>query len=264
MKYKCDIIRDLMPLCADDSASEDSKKAVSEHMAECGDCERYYEELIHGVDLCGDQADTLPSGYAALAKRIRKRNRIRRGGACLIVGIAFLLLANYALGYRFSAETAAAQSGKLNPTSELLGTYDWGKVRFFFYESAASYDTVVSYRHWNGWRSDDNYFVWPKYPGDKGKVLVTSGIYFWDYEKGILIFPVLSDDPDIVKITITAFGETKSADISSGLLSVLAFENDDPSFSDHTAGYAYDEMGRVKYELKYDESMVRWSWESTG
>ncbi|QNM05983.1 hypothetical protein [Qiania dongpingensis] len=264
MKYKCDMIRDLMPLCTDDSASESSKKAVFGHMVECRDCEKYYEELIHGVELCTKEEDVFSSGYAALARRIRKRNMRRRFTACLIAGIVFLLLGNYALGYRFSAEKAASQSGKLNSTSELLGTYDWGKVRFFFYESAANYDTIVSCRHWNGWRSDDNYFVWPKYPGDEGKVLVTSGIYFWVREKGILLFPVLSDDPDIVKITITAFGETKSADVAPGALSVLAFENNDPSVPDHTAGCAYDGEGKVKYELEYDESMVRWRWENAG
>ena len=93
---------------------------------------------------------------------------------------------------------------------------------------------------------------------------MTSGIYFWVREKGILLFPVLSDDPDIVKITITAFGETKSADVAPGALSVLAFENNDPSVPDHTAGCAYDGEGKVKYELEYDESMVRWRWENAG
>ena len=38
MKIKCDIIRDLLPLYADDACSEDSRKIVEEHLAECPEC----------------------------------------------------------------------------------------------------------------------------------------------------------------------------------------------------------------------------------
>ena len=45
MKYNCDLIRDLMPLCMDDTASQTSRKAVMEHAAECADCHRIFEEM---------------------------------------------------------------------------------------------------------------------------------------------------------------------------------------------------------------------------
>ena len=51
MKYKCDLIQDLMPLCTDDSASEGSKKAVFEHMAECKTCSEYYQKLMQNVEM---------------------------------------------------------------------------------------------------------------------------------------------------------------------------------------------------------------------
>lgn len=262
MKYKCDLIRDLMPLCADDSAAEDSKKAVFEHMSECASCEEYYRELIRGIEVDIAQEDTLTSEYATIAKKIRKRKIKYRALIAALTFSAFLLLGNYAIGYHFTPRAAAEHSGKLNPSSKLLGTYDWGSVRFFFYEGDCNYDTISADRHWNGWRSDDNYFVWPKYPSDKGYLTVTSPLYYWDYDRGILLYPLLCDDPDITRVTITAFGKSKTTDIDTGKLTILAFENSDTSLSEDASGYAYDRHGNIKYELAYDESMGRWVWKA--
>ena len=261
---KCDIIRDIMPLCVDDSASDDSKKMVFEHLAECKACEQYYNDLLHGFDLEAGQADAMTSEYKKIAGKIRSHHKKRRITAASVVIIVFALLLNYALGYRFLAETAAAESGKLNATSELLGVYEWGDVQFFFYDSTANYDTIAAERHWNGWKSDDNYLVWPKYPSDKDGLVVTSGLNYWKNDQGILLFPILSHDEEITKVEITAFEQTKTSDISTGLLTVLAFDNDDLSFEDNTVGFAYDINGNVKYKLNYDQSMVRWVWENVG
>lgn len=39
MKYSCDMIRDLLSLYCDNVCSEDSRRAVEEHLAECGECQ---------------------------------------------------------------------------------------------------------------------------------------------------------------------------------------------------------------------------------
>ena len=38
MKMECEVIRDLLPLYADDACSEQSRFLVDEHLAECADC----------------------------------------------------------------------------------------------------------------------------------------------------------------------------------------------------------------------------------
>lgn len=43
MKYPCDLIRDIMPLYHDEVASEESRKAVEEHLEECSACKEYYD-----------------------------------------------------------------------------------------------------------------------------------------------------------------------------------------------------------------------------
>lgn len=41
----CNIVKDLIPLCIDDCCSEDSKIAVTEHINECSECRKLYEEM---------------------------------------------------------------------------------------------------------------------------------------------------------------------------------------------------------------------------
>ena len=45
MKLSCDIIRDLLPLYAEELASGDSQAAVREHLDGCEDCRRTYEKM---------------------------------------------------------------------------------------------------------------------------------------------------------------------------------------------------------------------------
>lgn len=44
-KIKCEVVRDLMPLVADDVASEESKKLVNGHMESCPDCRQVFEVM---------------------------------------------------------------------------------------------------------------------------------------------------------------------------------------------------------------------------
>jgi predicted anti-sigma-YlaC factor YlaD len=44
-KISCNIIGDLLPLYVDGAVSEDTKKLVEEHLAECADCKKAAEEM---------------------------------------------------------------------------------------------------------------------------------------------------------------------------------------------------------------------------
>ena len=46
MKYSCHVILDLLPLYHDGVCSEDSKKIVEQHLAECEECREFYENLL--------------------------------------------------------------------------------------------------------------------------------------------------------------------------------------------------------------------------
>lgn len=45
MKYECNMIRDLLPLYEDGACSEESSKAVEEHLSECPDCKDLLSKL---------------------------------------------------------------------------------------------------------------------------------------------------------------------------------------------------------------------------
>lgn len=45
MKIDCDIIRDLLPLYTEELASEKSRAAVEEHLEECEQCRKIYQEM---------------------------------------------------------------------------------------------------------------------------------------------------------------------------------------------------------------------------
>lgn len=57
MKITCNIIKDLLPLYIDDVLSDDSKKAVEEHIKKCAVCTAYLHELTH------NSIDDIPSKH---------------------------------------------------------------------------------------------------------------------------------------------------------------------------------------------------------
>lgn len=70
-KNNCDIVRDLLPLYAEDMCSEESRKAVAEHLSECGECRKELEKINANVII---QADSDISAF----KRIKKRAMIEK------------------------------------------------------------------------------------------------------------------------------------------------------------------------------------------
>lgn len=48
MKYKCNIVKDLLPLYVEDVTSQDSNKIIEEHLKECEECKKHYEKLKDG------------------------------------------------------------------------------------------------------------------------------------------------------------------------------------------------------------------------
>ncbi len=108
MKYEHEIIRDLMPLCADDIASPQSEAAVKEHIAACEECAAEWEQMQKGIDT-GKKDDEEAKRYAETAKRVRKHDR--RVAACVLASlllIAFIgaVIASYHDGARFTLRGA--------------------------------------------------------------------------------------------------------------------------------------------------------------
>lgn len=80
MSKNCGIIKDLLPLYADDVCTEESRKLVAEHIAGCSECRAELEKMGKKINVSTD-ADV------KVMKRIKKRLRIEK----ITVGIISLV-----------------------------------------------------------------------------------------------------------------------------------------------------------------------------
>ncbi|MGN0747724.1 MAG: zf-HC2 domain-containing protein [Aristaeellaceae bacterium] len=99
MKYNCEIVRDLMPLCVDGAASEPSRQMVVDHVLECRDCMQVYQEMRTEVPKEPPAArDAAP--FRSTVRRLRRRRNKRRTLlvlAGIILGLALVLGGLYVL-----------------------------------------------------------------------------------------------------------------------------------------------------------------------
>lgn len=72
MKYPCDIIKDLLPLYIDDVLSEESRRAVSEHLTECDSCQKYHAAITDAAMLNGDMPITSNEEEKTMSESLKK------------------------------------------------------------------------------------------------------------------------------------------------------------------------------------------------
>lgn len=87
-EIKCEVARDLMPLVADDVASEASRTLVNEHMESCENCKAYYAGMT--AQLEKDTSQPEDSNFIRFCRRMEKRFKMKRVLIFLII-IAILL-----------------------------------------------------------------------------------------------------------------------------------------------------------------------------
>ena len=91
MKYECNVIRDLMPLCAEGMASEASEKTMQAHLAECKDCAAEWESIKDGsAPFPETEVPEETKQYAKTAKRV-KHKRIRLLAIAVLTTVAVLV-----------------------------------------------------------------------------------------------------------------------------------------------------------------------------
>ena len=86
MKISCDVMRDLLPLYAEDMVSADSRKIVEDHLRGCPSCVKALNELQEPVM----DITTELHGMELVKKKIRTRRNLAVGTAVLLI-ISILL-----------------------------------------------------------------------------------------------------------------------------------------------------------------------------
>lgn len=70
-KYDCGIILDLLPLFLDGMVSPETEAVIKEHLQECEECQKVYEEMNLEIDIYAEKKN--PSKKC----KIRKKSRVR-------------------------------------------------------------------------------------------------------------------------------------------------------------------------------------------
>ena len=95
MKEDCEIIRDLLPLYADDVCSIESKKIVENHLKNCNECKEILETIKKDEkEKNSVEKDTLTNFYSKI-----KKSKIKAVIISLIVFIIVVFLIKYVYSF---------------------------------------------------------------------------------------------------------------------------------------------------------------------
>ena len=85
MKISCSIIRDLLPLYAEDLASQDTKDLVEEHICSCEDCQSILNSMIKAAPI---PVEASPESLNKVKKTIRRRRAVSVMAAVMTMSLA--------------------------------------------------------------------------------------------------------------------------------------------------------------------------------
>ncbi len=258
MKYKCDMVRDLMPLCLDCEATEASEQVVIEHLAECKECTQYYEALEKDIKPVGEKNTN--NKYVLLAAKIRKRRLIAGILIVMFVGIWLFVCLNYADGYRISSKAVAKLNERLNDSSEIIASFEWkDDYHFYIYDSYSCYDIVGVEKTWHGWKKSFSYINCPKWSiyDENIGIEVAGNLCFFEDTEGVQIFSIIVYDEEVETVEVTCFGQTQTKEAALGEVTLFTFEavHEQKNIVEATA---YDEKGNIIYRLENQDNKMSW------
>jgi len=260
MKYRCDMVKDLMPLCLDHEATEASEQTVIEHLAECKECTKYYEALGKEMEPMGEPSDR-DGKYVLLAAQLRKKKNIRVALMGIYTLIVCFICLN-ALGFRWNSKAAADLSGCVDFQAKLIASFEWkDNLHFYFYDSDSCYNVIPVEKTLLGWKRVESVQNWPKWSWyDETIEIETAGqLCYYRYDEGVQIFPVIPYDENVKTVEVTCYGQTQTKEVKTGEVTLFTFDAiyGEPNKVEATA---YDTKGNVIYCLADQDN--RWIWVS--
>ncbi len=72
---RCEIVKDLLPLYADEMCSESSKEFVKDHLKECDDCRQELEDYRYNIGI--PEGDGEKEAFTSFSKKLKRRNIIK-------------------------------------------------------------------------------------------------------------------------------------------------------------------------------------------
>lgn len=266
MKYECDVIRDLMPLCAEGMASEASERTMQAHLAECRDCAEEWESFKDGsAPFPETEVPEETKQYAKTAKRVK--HRIIRliviaVVTTVLVLVGIMLVNTFVIaGGRFTPHAAARSGLKKNSFNDPVesistfypadGTESICILRYTDPETnqeklLATYTFRAGICWFLGGVLGDM-----EIPAEKGVYAVTHPLRFAYYDS----YYYFVTDPAVTEITLTCGDKTYTsqvaADASPDLFCQIYLDHRYRTIGEETVtGTACDADGNVLYTLQ--------------
>ncbi len=260
MKYKCDMIRDLMSLCADGIASASSQQAVQEHLEECDACAAEWKKVQQALP-CPPQAP-MPEEIKKSYRIIKRLRRHRLLISVIMLGIGallgwFVVFPVYEAGVRLTAKQAAIDAHGYRKMDGSLRIIDetampeTNKRCFWLTNDKGKLYTVFVKRSLF-WSAEAGASV--QY---RGSNVPDGGLYLLTYGSSEIpdrmLIACFAEDPSVQSITLNAYGESRTQEINENGLAVFSYPRREESPAGIFSGNAFDAEGTVNYILCYDE-----------
>ena len=91
-QYECGIILDLLPMFIEDMVSKQTEQVIQQHLSECEECRKTYEEMNIELDISIDKKKNKPSKKHKYRKKSRVRFFIYAYLLLLLSVVAFCLI----------------------------------------------------------------------------------------------------------------------------------------------------------------------------
>lgn len=153
MKYTCEMIRDLIPLCAESLCSEDSRAAVGEHIQSCAECRKLYEALPGAPQPENAPIPDESKTFFKVARRIAKSRRLNRilgiVLGVLLIPIIILSIGSILRVDEFPSFETVMQSMAVRKIAKSIAEGDFQPYLDSLYESGIT-------RGWKSYNQEDN------------------------------------------------------------------------------------------------------------
>ncbi len=111
MKYDCSLIQDIVSLYKDNALSENSRRIVEEHLAECGACRALYKGYAEEAEPSESTEEISAAAVQTYSKKIKRR---RTALVCCVLAVLLYLSAAFcSYVYLDTANPIAAGVGLL-------------------------------------------------------------------------------------------------------------------------------------------------------
>lgn len=148
MKINCKIVQDLLPLYHDGVCSEESRKLVEAHLAECETCKRMLAEMDGELVLPKEEANELKP-LQEIKKAVKKGKRKALFiGVAIAMAVVMLLFGAvnvwwYVEHYQFHQQFAEGHNHRMHLTNSkgnvIANEYDWEDEVYRYHVSVPTY-----------------------------------------------------------------------------------------------------------------------------